>query len=228
VLACVHAPRDVPGLLTLLDIASPSNQSPVSVHALHLIEFAGRASALLLIHASTPGLSSSSSSCNDRDQDGGGRSQVETQYKHIAHAFMAYEEANARGGVSARTFVAVSPYVSMHEDVAAAAENQNSALILLPFHKCRLVDGGMEPFHPAIQPLNTNVQRFAPCTVAILVDRGLGGGEYRVATLFFGGRDDREVVALATRMAHNQGIDLTVLRFVQKGGGASRPASSTP
>jgi Kef-type K+ transport system membrane component KefB len=219
VLACVHAPRDVPGLLTLLDIASPSDQSPVSVHALHLIEFAGRASALLLINASAPGLSSSSS-CNDRDQGGGGRSQVETQYKHIAHAFMAYEEeTNAEGGVSARTFAAVSPYVSMHDDVAAAAENQNSALILLPFHKRRLVDGGMEAFHPAIQPLNVNVQRFAPCTVAILVDRGLGGGgEYRVAALFFGGRDDREVVALATRMAHNPGIDLTVLRFVQKGG----------
>ncbi|KAL6653480.1 hypothetical protein ACP70R_009058 [Stipagrostis hirtigluma subsp. patula] len=213
VLACVHVPRDVPALLTLLDITSLSNPSPVSVQALDLIEFAGRSSALLLINASTPTSSFSS-------PDTSGRSQVETEYKHIAHAFMAYEEQAA--GVSVRTLAAVSPYVSMHDDITAAAENQNSALIVLPFHKHRLVDGGMVVSHPAIQPLNANVQRFSPCTVGILVDRGLGGvaggGRYRVAALFFGGRDDREVVALATRMVQNPGIDLTVLRFAQKGG----------
>ncbi|KAL6906019.1 hypothetical protein ACP4OV_003620 [Aristida adscensionis] len=213
VLACAHVPRDVPGLLTLLDVASPSSRTPVSVHALHLIEFAGRASALLLINASAPTSSFSS-------PESSGRSQVEMQYKHIAHAFMAYEEQAA--GVSARTFAAVSPYASMHDDITAAAENQNSALILLPFHKHRLVDGGMEVSHPAIQPLNASVLRFSPCTVGILVDRGLGGlaggARCRVAALFFGGRDDREVVALATRMAHNPGIELTVLRFAQKGG----------
>ncbi|TVU50649.1 hypothetical protein EJB05_02028, partial [Eragrostis curvula] len=222
VLACVHAPRDVPGLLALLDAASSG--SPVGVHALHLIEFAGRASALLLINASAP-----ASSFDDDDHDGSSsaadRSQVETQYKHIAHAFLAFAENNPDNNmVTARTFAAVSPYASMHDDVAAAAENQNSALILLPFHKRRLVDGGMETFHPAVQSLNASVQRFAPCTVAVLVDRGIGGvvtggsSPYRVAALFFGGRDDREVVALATRMAHNPGVDLTVLRFVQKGG----------
>ncbi|XP_062183170.1 cation/H(+) antiporter 15-like [Phragmites australis] len=214
ILACVHVPRDVPALLTLLDVASPSNRSPVAVHALHLIEFAGRSSALLLINASAP-----TSSFSSPESSAHGRSQVEMQFKHIAHAFMAYEENVV--GASARTFAAVSPYASMHDDVAAAAEDQHSALILLPFHKNRSVDGGMEVFHPAIQSLNTNVQRFSPCTVGILVDRGLGsvpGVGCRVAALFFGGRDDREVVALATRMAHNPGIDLTVLRFVQKGG----------
>lgn len=212
VLTCVHVPRDVPALLTLLDVASPSNRSPVAVHALHLIEFAGRSSALLLINASAPTASS-------RETSAHGRSQVETQFKHIAHAFMAYEEHAV--GVSARTMAAVSPYASMHEDVTAAAEDQHSALILLPFHKHRSVDGGMEVSHPAIQSLNNNVQCFSPCTVGILVDRGLGavpGVGYRVAALFFGGRDDREVVALATRMANNPAIDLTVLRFVQKGG----------
>ncbi|GJN17286.1 hypothetical protein PR202_gb04341 [Eleusine coracana subsp. coracana] len=217
VLACVHAPRDVPGMVTLIDATSPSAHAPVSVHALHLIEFAGRASALLLINASAPASSFSSPDASSH----GGRSQVEMQYKHIAHAFMAYEENAPEGGVSARTFAAVSPYASMHDDVAAAAENQNSALILIPFHKHRLVDGGMEVFHPAVQALNACVQLFAPCTVGILVDRGLGGvpgAGYRVAALFFGGRDDREVVALAARMARNPGIDLTVLRFVQKGG----------
>ncbi|RLM69825.1 cation/H(+) antiporter 15-like [Panicum miliaceum] len=213
ILACVHMPRDVPALLTLLDVASPSDHSPVAVQALHLIEFAGRSSALLLINASAPSSSFEHSTH--------GRSQVELQFKHISHAFMAYEENVL--GVTARTLAAVSPYVTMHDDVTAAAEDRHAALILLPFHKHRSVDGGLEVFHPAIQPLNQNIQRFSPCTVGILVDRGLGGvpgAGCRVAALFFGGRDDREAVALATRMVYNPAIDLTVLRFVQKGGGS--------
>jgi hypothetical protein len=36
VLACVHMPRDVLALLTLLEVASPSDRSPVAVQALHL------------------------------------------------------------------------------------------------------------------------------------------------------------------------------------------------
>ncbi|KAL5199225.1 hypothetical protein ABZP36_020428 [Zizania latifolia] len=212
ILTCVHVPRDVPALLTLLDITSPSGRCPVAVHALQLIEFAGRSSALLLINASAPSSSSYDSSAH-------GRSHVEMQFKHIAHAFMAYEEQAV--GVSARTMAAVSPYASMHEDITAAAENQHSALMLLPFHKHRSVDGGMEVSHQAIHALNRSVQRFSPCTVGILVDRGLGavpGAGYRVAAIFFGGSDDREVAALATRMVKNPAIDLTMLRFAQKGG----------
>jgi Kef-type K+ transport system membrane component KefB len=210
VLACVHMPRDVPALLTLLEVASPSDRSPVAVQALHLIEFAGRSSALLLINASAPSSSF--------EHSAHGRSQVELQFKHISHAFMAYEEGAA--GVAVRTVAAVSPYASMHDDVTSAAEDRHAALILLPFHKHRSVDGGLEVFNPAIQPLNQSIQRFSPCTVGVLVDRGLGGagGTTRVAALFFGGRDDREVVALATRMVYNPAMDLTVLRFVQKGG----------
>ncbi|KAF7091057.1 hypothetical protein CFC21_093719 [Triticum aestivum] len=226
VLACVHVPRDAPAAITLVDVLWPSRRSPIAVHALHLIEFAGRASALLLINAAAPAASSSEFS----DQ---GRSHVEMQFKHIAHAFMAYVENHAPGGVLARTMAAVSPYASMHEDITAAAEDQHSALIVLPFHKHRSVDGGMEVSHPAIQSLNASVQSCSPCTVAILVDRSLGNGGtapsgaggYRVAALFFGGRDDREVVALATRMARNPAVGLTVIRFVQKGRAGSMTSS---
>jgi hypothetical protein len=62
----------------------------------------------------------------------------------------------------------------------------------------------------------------SPCSVAILVDRGLGGTT-RVASsdftlvitvLFFGGNDDREALAFAMRMAEHPGISLTVVRFI--------------
>ena len=72
---------------------------------------------------------------------------------------MAYEENVP--GVTARTVAAVSPYATMHDDVTAAAEDRHAALILLPFHKHRSVDGGLEVFHPAIQPLNQSIQRFS-------------------------------------------------------------------
>ncbi|KQJ92501.1 cation/H(+) antiporter 15 [Brachypodium distachyon] len=225
VLACVHVPRDAPAQIALLEIVRSS--SPVAVHALHLIEFAGRSSALLLINASAPAAAASSSSSSSSS----GQSHVEKQFKHIAHAFMAYEEnvAAAGGIATARTMAAVSPYASMHEDITAAAEDQHSALMVLPFHKHRSVDGGMELSHPAIQPLNTTVQACSPCTVAILVDRGLGMSAssscYRVAALFFGGRDDREALALAARMARNPAVDLAVLRFVKKGRSGSMTAS---
>uniref|UniRef100_A0A0E0RD23 Uncharacterized protein n=1 Tax=Oryza rufipogon TaxID=4529 RepID=A0A0E0RD23_ORYRU len=66
VLACVHVPRDVPALLTLLDVVTPSSRSPVGVLALHLIEFVGRSSALLLINASAPSSSSYDASVHGR------------------------------------------------------------------------------------------------------------------------------------------------------------------
>ncbi|KAF8707103.1 hypothetical protein HU200_030336 [Digitaria exilis] len=211
VLACVHVPRDVPALLTLLDVASPSSDgSPVAVQALHLIEFAGRSSALLLINASAPSSSFDHSSAH-------GRSQVELQFKHISHAFMAYEE-NV-GGVSVRgTVAAVSPYESMHDDVTSAAEDQHSALILLPFHKRRSLDGGLETFHPAIQGLNQSIQassasrraRWASSSTAASAASPAPGAAWPRSS---------SVVALATRMVYNPAIDLTVLRFVLKGGG---------
>uniref|UniRef100_J3NAX4 Cation/H+ exchanger domain-containing protein n=1 Tax=Oryza brachyantha TaxID=4533 RepID=J3NAX4_ORYBR len=130
-------------------------------------------------------------------------------------------------GVSARTMAAVSPYVSMHEDITSAAENLHSALILLPFHKHRSVDGGMGVSHPAIQPLNGSVLRFSPCTVGILVDRGLAavpGAGYRVVALFFGGSDDRftasEFDALKERKA-DDGCLREFLDRANEGGGAT-------
>uniref|UniRef100_A0A0E0PZ56 Uncharacterized protein n=1 Tax=Oryza rufipogon TaxID=4529 RepID=A0A0E0PZ56_ORYRU len=97
ILACVLVPRDVPALLTLLDVVTPSSRSPVGVHALHLIEFVGRSS-------------SSTHPCRRRppmtyDASVHGLSHMKMQFKHISHAFVAYEEQAV--GVSMRTMAAV-------------------------------------------------------------------------------------------------------------------------
>lgn len=64
--------------------------------------------------------------------------------------------------------------------------------------------------------------RHAPCSVGILVDRGFGllekiSGSHlslNVAVIFIGGKDDREALAYAGRVARHPGVRLTVIRFL--------------
>lgn len=70
--------------------------------------------------------------------------------------------------------------------------------------------------------MNQKVVEQPPCSVGILVDRGIGGGSHisasnvssTVAVFFFGGRDDREALAYGQRMAKHPGITLNVIRFL--------------
>lgn len=75
--------------------------------------------------------------------------------------------------MSVQSLTAVSPYQTMHEDVSVLAEDKHVSLIVLPFHKQQTVDGGMEPIHPALKGFNESILNSAPCSVGILVDRGL-------------------------------------------------------
>lgn len=63
--------------------------------------------------------------------------------------------------------------------------------------------------------------RNAPCSVGILVERGSGfadristSSECKVAIIFIGGKDDREALSYAGRVAWHPGVKLTVIRFL--------------
>ncbi|OMP04925.1 cation/H(+) antiporter 28-like protein, partial [Corchorus capsularis] len=63
--------------------------------------------------------------------------------------------------------------------------------------------------------------RSAPCSIGILVDRGFGSVERisrssicNLAIIFIGGKDDREALAFAGRVARHPGVKLTVIRFL--------------
>ncbi|KAH0468930.1 hypothetical protein IEQ34_002162 [Dendrobium chrysotoxum] len=214
VVFCVHATRHVPAMLGLLDAANPIKRQPVSVIALHLIELSSRPSSMLIIHSTT----------TTTTKDGVGRigghpssSAAAAATAAIARSFRSYEEQSA--GVFVRTLTAVSPYPTMHQDISAIAEDFRAALIIIPFHKHRTVDGGMEPTNPSLRSLNQSVLASAPCSVAILIDRGLPApsrlGVTRNAALFFlGGPDDREALAFASRIAGHSQFSLTVLRLI--------------
>jgi Kef-type K+ transport system membrane component KefB len=203
-LACVHITRNVPSIISLLELSNPTKRSPIFIYALHLVELTGRASNMLAAHHSAASSSQSRGAGTSSD--------------HIFNAFENYEE-NV-GGVSVQSLTAVSPYATMHEDVCVLAEDKHVSLVVLPFHKQQTVDGGMEPINASVRGFNESILASAPCSVAILVDRGLSAAAARlasvhhVALLFLGGPDDREGLAYAWRMVEHPGVCLTIVRFV--------------
>ncbi|KAL5202658.1 hypothetical protein ABZP36_013610 [Zizania latifolia] len=208
-LACMHTTRNVPSIISLLELSNPTKRSPLFIYALHLVELTGRASNMLAAHhsASNPSHGAASSLPGTSD--------------HIFNAFENYEESV--GGVSVQALTAVSPYQTMHEDVCILAEDKHVSLIVLPFHKQQTVDGGMEPINASLRGFNESILASAPCSIGILIDRGLSAATARMATvhhvalLFFGGPDDREGLAYAWRMVEHPGVCITIVRFIPPG-----------
>ncbi|BBN70358.1 cation/hydrogen exchanger 15 [Prunus dulcis] len=227
VLVCIHTPRNVPTMINLLEASHPTKRSPLCIYVLHLVELSGRASAMLIVH-------------NTRKSGRPALNRTQAQSDHIINAFENYEQH--AGCVSVQPLTAISPYSTMHEDICNLAEDKRVAFLIIPFHKQQTVDGGMEAMNPAFRTMNQNVLANAPCSVGILVDRGLNGSNrlaanqvsHHVVVLFFGGPDDREALSYAWRMSEHPGISLTVMRFVPgdgaegaKSASASAAASAT-
>ncbi|XP_062196383.1 cation/H(+) antiporter 15-like [Phragmites australis] len=210
VLACVHSQADVAPMLALLDASSPSPVSPIAVYLLHLAPLAGLTSSVL------------------RPFRHGDRNCVPsggTDSARIVNAFQFFVHQRPQGSASLLPYVCIAPYATMHDDVCAVALEKRPMLIIVPFHKRLAIDGSVEPTTAnagAVQAANTNILNYSPCSVAILVDRGslsaaaatADGLPHRVALYFLGGPDDREALALATHMAEDAPIGLTVFRFV--------------
>ncbi|CAN1223295.1 Cation/H(+) antiporter 1 [Linum perenne] len=94
------------------------------------------------------------------------------------------------------------------------------SIVFLTFHKHQRLDGKLENDKDGVRIVNQKVLRHAPCSVGIFVDRGLTGFQLpspevvqNVATLFFGGPDDREALACCKRIALHPYVNLTVIRF---------------
>ncbi|CAA6668840.1 unnamed protein product [Spirodela intermedia] len=210
ILACFHSTRSIPATINLIESSrGRRRRGGVTVYAIHLMELSERSSAISMVHkARRNGLPF----WNNRGLSGGDGDLVVV-------AFEAYQQLSS---VSVRPMTAISDLATIHEDIVTSAQQKRVALIVLPFHKQQRLDGAMESLGSSLQHVNQRVLRHAPCSVAVLVDRGLGGVaqvsssdvSYSIAVLFFGGRDDREALAYALRMSEHPGIALTVLRFL--------------
>ncbi|XVF51386.1 hypothetical protein PTKIN_Ptkin04bG0181000 [Pterospermum kingtungense] len=208
ILSCFHSVINIPTMINLIEASRGTEKKDgLCVYAMHLMELSERSSAILMVHkARKNGLPFwNKGKQSDSDQ-----------------VVVAFETFRQLSRVSIRPMTAISAMSNMHEDICASAERKRAAMIILPFHKHQRVDGTFETTRTEYHFVNKRVLEHAPCSVGILVDRGLGGTTHisasnvssSITVLFFGGHDDREALAYGARMAEHPGISLTVIRFL--------------
>ncbi|KAL0539702.1 hypothetical protein IC582_023918 [Cucumis melo] len=205
VLVCIHHQDNIPTIINLLEVSYASRDSPLVAIALILVELVGRSNPVLIAHQADCTLDRSSSKAT-----------------HIINALRQYEDHNA-GYATVDAFTAISPYELMHDDVCRLAFDKRATIAILPFHKQWAIDGTIEKVNRPIQNMNLQILEMAPCSIGILVDRGVltkqisvltARTPYHIAVLFVGGPDDAESLALGARMAKHHMVDLTVIRFL--------------
>lgn len=216
ILACAHGSENVPPLVSLIESIRSTKKSQLKLYIMHLVELTERSSSIIMVQrVRKNGLpfinQSQSSEWNDR----------------VTGAFQAYSQL---GRISVRTMTSISNLTTTHEDICQVGENKKVTLIILPFHKQLRGEGDqiMDNVGHGWRGVNQRVLKNAPCSVAVLVDRGFGNDSQiseantnitqRVCIMFFGGPDDREALELGGRMAEHPVVKVTIVRFVQKEG----------
>ncbi|KAL6547786.1 Cation/H(+) antiporter 18 [Orobanche hederae] len=207
-LTCFHSTRNIPTLINLVEASrGTGKKGGLRVYAMHLMELSERSSAILMVHKARKNGLPFWNKGHDSDSN------------QIVVAFEAFQHLSQ---VSVQPTTAISPMSSMHEDICTSADRKRAAIIILPFHKHQRLDGNLEAARADLRFVNRRVLKQAPCSVGILVDRGLGGTthvsassvNYTVTAFFFGGHDDREALSYGALMAEHAGISLNVVRFI--------------
>ncbi|KAF5744467.1 cation/H(+) antiporter 15-like [Tripterygium wilfordii] len=207
-LSCIYHQDNTPSMINLLKLSHPTTSNPICFYIVHLIELAGRLSPLLIYHRP-----------DNRDQDS---FQYSNQSDHIIKAFRQFE-LQKRGTLMVNLFTAVSPYATMHDEICTLALEKRVSMVILPFHKQWSLHGTEEFANQRI--VNRNIIRKAPCSIGIFVDKRTLGvvtsvcrNFYNIGLIFIGGSDDREALALATRMSNHPDVAVTVIRVIDMNG----------
>ncbi|KAK9706976.1 hypothetical protein RND81_07G164700 [Saponaria officinalis] len=205
ILIGLHGPENVPCAINLMEITKGTCNPGIVVYATDFIELTDQIAATL-----APG---GADVVNVTDQD------VLQMRQDITNNLQEYIKENADCVTLCRAMT-LSTFNNMHQEICGLAEDSMISLLVLPFHNnLKLVDG-----HTGFRHVNKKVLRNAPCTTAIMVDRGFGAaeqlsksspvGSFNVVVIFIGGKDDREALAFAGRVAYHRGVKLTIMRFL--------------
>lgn len=214
VLSYVLDIKQATSMVNLLKTLNATRISPVHVFGVHLVELVGRATALFAAQVKNPTQSTTQN-----------LSTSELKSEGISNTFKALSETCT--AIRVETLDVVSSYESIHQDIQSLGEQKRTALILMPFHK--ELQGDEETSNEVCKNINQNVVQDAPCSVAMLVDRGLGLSSkvnIRIIMLFIGGPDDREALAIAWRMARNSGNQLSMVRILLSDEAAKVPTTN--
>ncbi|CAM0953517.1 unnamed protein product [Alopecurus aequalis] len=228
-LTCSHSAHSTPALLSLVELMVTDPDRQPAVHVLHLFE-GGQKRAAAAAMSTTP---YHQQILDDYDA---GKQDI-TDMNTVVDIYWRAT------GVAFRQIDVVSSSASRDVDaVCRCAADAHATLLLLPCFKEQRYDGKMACRLEARRELNQGVLARAPCTVGLLVDRPYRsiGASFQVpcsvdtstrtllhpcsdravthviAAVFLGGPDDREAVSVASRLADNPNIGLTVFRFVKR------------
>ncbi|KAL5703421.1 hypothetical protein ACHQM5_028514 [Ranunculus cassubicifolius] len=203
ILACVYRDYNVPNVIKILEASNATDKSPISLYLLHLIALRRIAPPFLISHK--------------RFDDS---SIFYNRSKHIINAFRLFQKQNTKK-VSLDSFSALCPCSTMHQDICSLAVDKTATLIILPFHRQFNLDGIIEA-NTTIRNVNSNVLKYSPCSVGILIDqRRISASKsttqskssFHIALIFLGGADDREALTYGMRMVDNPSNTITVIRF---------------
>ncbi|RDX88111.1 Cation/H(+) antiporter 20, partial [Mucuna pruriens] len=241
VLACVHGPNNSPSIINLMESIRSTKKSSLKVFIMHLVEFTERSSSIIL--------------AQNANKNGSLSFNRSSRVEWLDQLYRAFQVHSPLGQVSVLSKTTISSLSTMHDDICHVADGKMVTMIILLFHKrWRKVEMENEEENNEVSQhqmvenighgwrgVNQRVLKNAPCTVAILVDRGYGHGPQtlglsttvtqHVCVLFFGGPDDREALELGQRISNHPAVKLTVVRFIPKyvfeGNDMSHPSTST-
>ncbi|XP_071709648.1 cation/H(+) antiporter 2-like [Rutidosis leptorrhynchoides] len=209
-LTCVHSRHPVNSMVKLIVSLRGSNNVPISPYFMHLVELPEKIKKKTAFYEQED-------DDNDSDDDDDSDSDDVVEINEAVDMFI--EETQ----MMIHQVQTVAPFMTMYRDVCKFADDIRASFIILPFHKHQRIDGKFENDKDGIRITNQKVLRNAKCSVAILVDRShtisgtqAAGSEslQQIATLFFGGPDDREALGFSKRLSTHHHSSLTVIRFL--------------
>ncbi|TVU10240.1 hypothetical protein EJB05_43755 [Eragrostis curvula] len=230
-LACVRNARCTPGMLSLLELLASKPRAQPAIHVLHFFDVARKYDGPRQYHRR---VQDTEHKLMDR------RNDATTQVNWAVDVF-----ASATGLAIRQIDAGDRGTTANAKAVRRWTEDVRAGVLFIPYHRDQHYDGKMVCRREDRARFNREVLERAPCTAAVLADRpfrsggttfqlptkmstskeaaGNQGNEKvttRVAAVFLGGPDDREAVALACRLAKNESVSLTVIRFVLRGKGS--------
>ncbi|CAN0917347.1 Cation/H(+) antiporter 28 [Linum grandiflorum] len=208
VLLGLHGPHNIKSTINFMEISRGAPDPGIMVFITDMVELTDQIAATMV---QSTGLDTVT--VTDKD--------VTEMRDIISNEVQTYVDESGEG-ISIRRMLALSTFNGMAQDIFTLGEDLMATLIILPFHKTQKPDGSLDAGNTGFRYVNRKVLRNAPCSVGILVDRGFGALENiskmsrsaLIAVIFIGGRDDREALAYAGRVARHPGVKLTVLRFL--------------
>ncbi|KAI3878831.1 hypothetical protein MKX03_013971 [Papaver bracteatum] len=221
ILLGIHGPQNIPSMINIMEVSRGNKATRIGVYVTDMIEINDCNSTIFVPEVENSSLERTTMA----DES------VVNMREQITNAILSYIEESGKG-INVQRLLAISTFANMHQDLCNLAEAVQASLLILPFHRNQRPDGKMDGVHHGFRYVNRKVLRQAPCSVGVLVERGLGKNQkgsaptacIEVAVVFIGGKDDREALCYASRIAQHPCINLTAVRFLEE---SSTEISST-